>query len=321
MKILISHVDLDGFGVNVLERIFHNGLGFDLVLNKNYGFENETAVKELITADNEIVITDLSMPEQTYVEWSGVLKSLKVIDHHETSSFLDKYPGNIWSTEMSGTKLFWEYYVKPISNVSTYEITRINHFVNLVDCYDRWVDTSDLWEDAARLNKVCVGMGTYFFVEHMVNKLSSVWEWTPEECECFEMIENAENIILTDVEKDLELRKDKLGLSFVFIKIDEKSRLSMVCSKLMRKHPEIDYCICYGGSRTSFSLRTCKDIDLTRLHGVMGHKQAAGAKFFKKEFYDLLMGNTCLEWVKEGQRKLDHIQIGITGQIDLEKLF
>jgi len=321
MKILISHVDLDGFGVNVIERLFHNELGFDQLINKNYGFENESSIKELITPDNEIVITDLSVPEETFIEWKKVLKSISVIDHHETSYYLDKYPGNTWSVQMCGTKLFWNYYVRPNVSDLIPQFEKINHFVNLVDCYDRWVDTSELWEDAARLNKVCVGMGTYSFVEHMVKKLSSAWEWTPEECECFEVIENAENIILADVEKDLELRKDKSGLTFVFIKIDEKSKLSMVCSKLMRKHPEIDYCICYGGSRASFSLRTCKDLDLTRLHGVMGHKMAAGAKFYKKEFYDLLMGGTCLEWVKTGQRKLDHIQIGKTSQINLEKLF
>lgn len=312
MRYLISHVDLDGFGVNVLERLYHDYLNFDSVINKNYGFENESAIKNLITPENEIVITDLSIPEETFLEWSKVLKSLIIIDHHETSSYLDKYPGNVWSTDYCGTALFWIHVVKKkLVEYGQKWDKKIEYFVSLVDTYDRWVDTSDLWLDATRLNKVCTGLGTYPFVEHMVKKLNATWEWTSEECECFEMIETSENLILTDVEKDLELRKDKIGLTFVFIKIDEKSRLSMVCSKLMRKHPEIDYCICYGGSRTSFSLRTSKDIDLTRLHGVMGHKQAAGAKFTKKEFYDLLMNNTkCLEWVKDGQRKLDHISIG-----------
>lgn len=312
MRYLISHCDLDGFGVNVLERLYHDYLNFDSVINKNYGFENELAIKNLITPENEIVITDLSIPEEIFFEWSKVLKSLIVIDHHETSSYLDKYPGNVWSTDYCGTALFWIYVVKKkLVEYGQKWDKKIEYFVSLVDTYDRWVDTSDLWLDATRLNKVCTGLGTYPFVEHMVRKLNATWEWTSEECECFEMIETSENLILTDVEKDLELRKDKAGLTFVFIKIDEKSRLSMVCSKLLRKHPEIDYCICYGGSRTSFSLRTSKDIDLTRLHGVMGHKQAAGAKFIKKEFYDLLMNNNkCLEWVKDGQRKLDHISIG-----------
>jgi oligoribonuclease NrnB/cAMP/cGMP phosphodiesterase (DHH superfamily) len=312
MRILLSHTDIDGFGVNVLERLYHDYLGFDLILNKNYGFENESSVKELITPDNELMITDLSIPEDVFIEWRKVLKSLIIIDHHETSFYLDKYPGNVWSTDYCGTALFWIHVVKKkLVECGQIWDKKVDYFVSLVDTYDRWVDTSDLWLDATRLNKVCTGLGTYPFVDHMVKKLNAPWEWTPEEADCFEMIENSENLILADVEKDLELRKDNSGHTYVYIRIDEKSRLSMVCSKLMKNHPEIDYCICYGGSRTSFSLRTCKDLDLTRIHGVMGHKQAAGAKFTKKEFYDLLMNNNrCLEWVKDGQRKLDHISIG-----------
>lgn len=331
MNYLISHVDLDGYGVNVLHALYSDVLNYDHIINVNYGFETNPDILELIKPENDITIVDLSIPEDIYNEWSRILKSLIIIDHHETSVYLTHYEGNVWSVERCGTALFWENYVLPrikesrwadellIDDKATF--SKVERFVDLVDCYDRWVESSSLWEDATRLNKLCVSMGTLSFVEHMVKKLHTIWEWTAEEYQCFGEIEAIENDILEKVESDLELRKDKLGLSFVFIKIDEKSKLSMVCSKLMKRHPEIDYCICYGGSRTSFSLRTCKDINLTRLHGVMGHKQAAGAKFSKKEFYDLLMGNTCLEWVKEGQRKLDHIQIGNTGLIDLEKLF
>ena len=311
MTYLISHVDLDGYGVNVLNSLYSDVLNFDHIINTNYGFETDPNILELITPDNDITIVDLSIPETLYNEWSKVLKSLKIIDHHETSSYLEKYPGNIWSIDYCGTALFWIHVVKDklVSQGRRWD-KKIDHFVSLVDCYDRWVENSPLWEDATRLNKLCVSLGTSTFVEHMVKKLNTVWEWTAEEYKCFGEIEAIENNILEKVESDLELRKDSIGLNFVFIKIDEKSKLSMVCSKLMKKHPEIDYCVCYGGSRKSFSLRTNKDLNLTRLHGVSGHKQAAGAQFTKTEFYALLVDGKCLNWVKEGQRKLDHLSIG-----------
>ena len=320
MKYLISHVDLDGYGVNVLNTMYSDVLDFDEILNLNYGFEESPNVKELITPENEIVITDLSLPEEVYVEWKGILKSLMIIDHHDTSVYLTHYEGNVWSVERCGTFLFWEHYLLPrikesrwadellIDDKATF--LKVEKFVDLVDCYDRWQDNSSLWEDAARLNKLCVSMGAIPFIEHMVKKFHMIWEWTADECQCFGEIEKIENDILSKVEEDLEIRKDSIGLNFVFIKIDEKSKLSMVCSKLLRRHPEIDYCVCYGGSRKSFSLRTNKDLNLTRIHGVMGHKQAAGAQFTKPEFYALLMDGKCLNWVKEGQRKLDHISIG-----------
>ena len=318
MRYIISHTDLDGFGVNILESLFHDTLGFDSILNKNYGFENETCIKELITPENEILITDLSIPEDVYVSWKSILKSLRIIDHHETSVYLTKYDGNIWSVEQSGTSIFWYRYLRPMiigdsveKNPNVRFIDKIDKFVDLVDCYDRWVDTSDLWDDAARLNKLCTYMNYFSFIPHMCKKLTTIWEWTEEECAGFEEIESEENHILGKLEESLDLRKDEKGLTFAFLEIDEKSKLSMVCSKLMRKHPEINYCVCYSNRRSSFSLRTRDDIDLTRLHGVMGHKKAAGAKYTKKEFYKMLVDGGHLKWVGQNQRKSDKIIVEV----------
>jgi len=310
MKILISHIDLDGFGVNILQALFKDYIKFDDILNKNYGFEELQEIKDLITPDNEIVITDLSVPENSFIEWKNTLKSIQVIDHHESSKYLDNYEDNVWSTEMSGTMLFWECYVKPIlikNNVSW--SSKVEYFVKLVDCYDRWQDNSDLWLDATRLNKVNQSYGDTF-VSHMINKLTIDWEWNEEEIQYCREIEQIEDLLLADVEKDLVIKTDNNGYKFCMAEISDKGKVSMVCSKLLHKYEELDYCIAYYPTRYSFSFRSKRpDLDLTQLQGVFGHKSAAGGGYDMSDFYKLLLEDYCVSWVKPGVRKAQNIVI------------
>ena len=227
-----------------------------------------------------------------------------VIDHHESSKYIQNYDGNIWSDKMSGTKLYWEYYLKPIlvkNNVKWSD--KIEYFVNLVDCYDRWQEDSELWLNATRLNKVNQAFGDKF-VSHMVDKLSLEWEWTSEEENYFREVEAREDEILSDIEKELKIKADNKGFTFALVEIPEKSKLSMVCSKLLHKYPEIDYVIGYNARGRSFSFRSKKDyIDLTQIQGVFGHKLAAGGQYEMSDFYKLLLEDYCVTWCNEQTRK------------------
>lgn len=308
MKILISHVDLDGYGVNVLQALYKDAIPFDEILNKNYGFEESDEIKSLIKPDNEIVITDLSIPEDTYLQWKSVLKSFIVIDHHESSKYLSQYEGNIWSDLQSGTSLFWNCWLRPrLLHNRVHVDSRIDHFVKLVDAYDRWQDNSDLWLDATRLNKVCQAYGSKF-VSHMVNKLSSIWEWSAEETSFYSEIEQQEDMLLVEAEKELILRKDNTGDLFCIIEIKDKGKLSMVCSRLLANHPDVVYCIAYYPTRPALSFRTKKaDFDLTQLQGVFGHRAAAGGTYDSNDLYRLLSEDCCLSRVKPGIRKAKKI--------------
>lgn len=310
MKILITHVDLDGFGVNILQSLYRKYIPFDDILNKNYGFEDSQEIKDLITPDNDIIITDLSIPENVFIEWKKILHSIKIIDHHESSKYLDNYRGNIWSTELCGTALFWENYVKPILKKNNVIISdKVEHFVRLVDCYDRWQDDSPLWEDATRLNKINQ-IYKDKFVSHMVEKLSTIWEWSDEEKAYYEKVEEEENNLLSIVEKELVIKTDNYGDNFCLIEMKDKSKVSMVCSKLLSKYKNIDYCIAYYPSRNSLSFRTKNDhFDLTKLQGVFGHKAAAGGGYDMSDFYKLLLDDYCVARVKDGVRKSQKIVV------------
>lgn len=304
MRILISHIDLDGYGVNVLESIYSEYLRYDEIKNKNYGFEEEQEIKDLIEPENDITIVDLSIPEPVYLDWKSKVHSLIIIDHHESSKYIQNYEGNVWSDQLSGTALFWTYVVKKalVSCGQRWD-KKIDYFVTLVDCYDRWQEDSMYWLDATRLNKVNQSLGSKF-VGHMVNKLTRTWEWTSEETDCFETIEQEENRILSDIEKDLAIKADNNGYNFCLVEIPDKSKLSMVCSKLLTKYPEIDYVMGYNARNNSLSFRSKKDyINLTQIQGVFGHKLAAGGAYDPSDFYKLLLEDYCVSWTKDTVRK------------------
>lgn len=304
MKILISHVDLDGYGVNVLQALYKDIAPFDEILNKNYGFEESDETKSLIKPGNEIVITDLSIPENVFLEWKSVLKSLTIIDHHESSKYLSQYEGNVWSTLQSGTSLFWNCWLRPRLFQNNVSIDpSVDYFVKLVDAYDRWQDNSDLWLDATRLNKVCQAYGSKF-VSHMVERFSMKWLWTYEETSLYSEIEQQEDMLLVEAEKELILRKDSAGDLFCITEIRDKGKLSMVCSRLLANHPDVVYCIAYYPTRQSLSFRTKRaDFDLTQLQGVFGHKAAAGGAYDSNDLYRLLSEDCCIARVKPGVRK------------------
>lgn len=304
MKILISHVDLDGYGVNVLQALYKDIIPFDEILNKNYGFEESDEIKSLIEPDNEIVITDLSIPENVFLEWKSILKSLIIIDHHESSKYLSQYEGNIWSTLQSGTSLFWNCWLRPRLFQKSISIDPlVDYFVKLVDAYDRWQDSSDLWLDATRLNKICQAYGSKF-VSHMVERFSAKWLWTYEETSLYSEIEQQEDMLLVEAEKELILRKDTTGDLFCITEIRDKGKLSMVCSRLLSNHPDVVYCIAYYPTRPSLSFRTKRvDFDLTQLQGVFGHKAAAGGAYDAEDLYRLLSEDCCIARVTPGTRK------------------
>ena len=309
MKILITHIDLDGYGGNILERLYHDQLNFDLVLNKNYGFESDLDIKQYINSNNDILIMDLSIPEGTFIEWSGILKSLHVLDHHNSSEFLSKYSGNVWDTSRCGTKLFYEEYVLNHIHQDFDENIKnnIKRFVDIVDTYDRWQENSELWESAKRLMKVNMGFGSDF-VDHMVFKLqnNSPDRWDRRELKIIKEKEDIENTIISDISKNLQIRTDNSGYKFTINQIDYTPAVSICCSRFLDQHPEIDYIIIYNKWAKKMSWRTKKDIDLTQIHGVNGHKQAAGSEG-GKSLSELVQYGRCPRWVTGNERKCKNV--------------
>lgn len=158
-KVLISHVDLDGYGSIILGLLTSQ---FDVIFACTRQAFTDTFKLQLSRA-KVIYICDLCPPES----WFD-MKNLHVYDHHPNSSPLLKQPSiakRIFiDTSRCGTRLFYEEQAKPILEtlitkpkpipaISTlwksyktndFNIKTIDDFVYLVDTFDRWLnDTPD----------------------------------------------------------------------------------------------------------------------------------------------------------------------------------
>lgn len=158
-KVLISHVDLDGYGSIILGLLTSQ---FDVIFACTRQAFTDTFKLQLSRA-KVIYVCDLCPPES----WFD-MKNLHVYDHHPNSSPLLKQPSiakRIFiDTSRCGTRLFYEEQAKPmletlitkskpIPAISTlwknyktndFNLKTIDDFVYLVDTFDRWLnDTPD----------------------------------------------------------------------------------------------------------------------------------------------------------------------------------
>lgn len=158
-KVLISHVDLDGYGSIILGLLTSQ---FDVIFTCTRQAFTDTFKLQLSRAE-VIYICDLCPPES----WFD-MKNLHVYDHHPNSSPLLKQPSiakRIFiDTSRCGTRLFYEEQAKPILEVlitkskpipaistlwknyktNDFNLKTIDDFVYLVDTFDRWLnDTPD----------------------------------------------------------------------------------------------------------------------------------------------------------------------------------
>lgn len=158
-KVLISHVDLDGYGSIILGLLTSQ---FDVIFACTRQAFTDTFKLQLSRA-KVIYVCDLCPPES----WFD-MKNLYVYDHHPNSSPLLKQPSIakrvFIDKSRCGTRLFYEEQAKPmletlitkpkpIPAISTlwksyktndFNLKTIDDFVHLVDTFDRWLnDTPD----------------------------------------------------------------------------------------------------------------------------------------------------------------------------------
>ena len=62
-RLLISHIDLDGTGAPVIVNLYFKDW-FDKIILRDYGFEEDEETVALIKTFDEVIIADLSAPEE-----------------------------------------------------------------------------------------------------------------------------------------------------------------------------------------------------------------------------------------------------------------
>jgi oligoribonuclease NrnB/cAMP/cGMP phosphodiesterase (DHH superfamily) len=313
VKILVSHVDLDGLGPVILETLFHNQLGFDVIMNIDYGWEEDLGMIGELSKYSEVVFADMGVSEMQYDWWKTTEMKVAVFDHHETSKPLIGKPDCVIDMERCGTKIFFEEYVKP--RIGRYRPI-LNEFIDLVDAYDLWKLDNPLWQKALDLNRVmykyaCWNAADFTnkhcrFINSLLRKLENdrVFSFTPTELRYIEESKVKEEDAFLRAKKTLKIRKDHWGRKFgVFL---AWGKISITASRLLYEDDGgFDYVVAVQDYRDEFgklSIRSRRggDFYCTDLGVFNGHIEASGCTITPeqaKAFYE--NDSLCFKYKRE----------------------
>ena len=280
---LITHSDLDGIGCEILfryvEGMFDNNI--DVVIAE-YNDVNEIVENALNELENgkytELFITDLSINNELAKRISDNNMNVKLLDHHPSAEFLNKYKfANViiesGRGKECGTSLLASHYYEYLQHVNI-EIVK---FIELVRQYDTW-EWRDKYNniDAKKLNDLLYILGREKFVNLILQKLlnnESLFDETTNLI--LELKQNEINNYINTKEKDLIIKK-VLGYKVGIIMCD--MYLSELGNVLSEKHPELDFIAII--KQNSIGLRTVKDdinlTDIAKQFGGGGHPKASG---------------------------------------------
>lgn len=197
LKILISHIDLDGYGSNILFR----QVGFDDIMEFNFdnGESIENGIDEVFDAilrfnnenfaehggaETEIFIVDIC-PSKEKLEMLAQIVSVKAIhifDHHMTNITKTEGVNKVTATIVtkhddgsvaSGTSLFYEAMQERYHPFCTDFSHYISTLVKYIKCYDTYE-----WKNMGNEGLLCKELNVFFnmfenkndFVDFMLNK-------------------------------------------------------------------------------------------------------------------------------------------------------
>ena len=286
-RLLISHVDLDGTGSPVIAKLYFSDY-FDKVILRDYGFEEDPEDVAYISSFDEIIIADLSAPEEFIDSLVAKGISVTIYDHHIHASWLNDKPYGVYDENRCGTRIFWEEWARP--KLGRYN-PLVDHFVELVDTYDRWQQDSNLWNEAKALNAVLYNKTIDWdekdayvkftpFIDRMCDKIrkSFAWFWTNTEKEWIMDAVNKEKAALDKALSIMKIRHDYKGRKFGVTALG--SKISLVCSTILDMREDLDYVVClnlWKGLNGKLSFRSKrKDLDLNEFICCAGHAQATG---------------------------------------------
>jgi oligoribonuclease NrnB/cAMP/cGMP phosphodiesterase (DHH superfamily) len=303
---LLSHTDCDGLGPVILSRYFN--LPFDKVICYDYGFEDEANAVQVLYDSKSIVVSDLALTPALHDDLLAKGKKVQVFDHHETSQWINERPNCCWDGNRSGTKIFFDEYIKP--RIGRYRPV-VREFVDLVDVYDRWDLQSPLRPLSEDLQRVFVKYGNWdiddALVRHdryimaMLRKLEKDehFTWNNTELMYIRDAKASEDKAYDEALAMLQIRRDNKGYRFgVF---SAWGKISMTCHRMLNvENMAIDYLICaqtFHGKWGIMSFRSREGkFNLMDLAGVAGHKASAGATLTPEDAQRFMRENLCFRY-------------------------
>lgn len=146
----LSHIDLDGFGAQyITANVVKGELKF---LNCNYGeiFETIATIKDIITDNDMLLITDINLTKGEAVMIDALQKEigfdLQLLDHHGTGK--DVAPLYDWyhlDTSICGTMITFQHFGSP---------KELEFFAEIVNAYDLWKQDHKFFSKGKMLTRI-----------------------------------------------------------------------------------------------------------------------------------------------------------------------
>jgi oligoribonuclease NrnB/cAMP/cGMP phosphodiesterase (DHH superfamily) len=305
-NILLSHTDADGMGSVILAQ--HFDLSFDKIVCYDYGFEDEAGAVQALYDSDSIVVADLVLTPELYDRLLAQGKTVQIFDHHETSQWIAEKPGCVWDGKRSGTKIFFDEYVKP--RIGRYRPV-VREFVDLVDVYDRWDLESPLRPMSEDLQRVFVKYGNWDldnaldrhdrYITAMLRKLQNdgYFGWNNVELMYIRDAKVSEDKAYDGALAMLQIRKDNHGRRFGVY--SAWGKISMTCHRMLNvDNMDVEYLVCaqkFHNKWGAMSFRSREgEFDLMELAGVAGHKASAGATLTPEDAQRFMREDLCFRY-------------------------
>lgn len=293
---LFSHIDLDGYGCNVIIKSLI-GINSDCE-NLNYDKINERVKEYFVNKEYQqyiiTYITDISVNDEVAKIIDNIYKEedirIVLFDHHPTALNLNKYT---WATvdierdgeKTSGTRMLYDDCKEAIDCLV--ELNYISEdslfdFVENVRKYDTW-----LWKEKyndikpKQLNDLFYLLGTERFVEKILNNLkfslTNMDEFINENKLLLELQQEKIDKYVESKNKEL-ISKNIIGYKAGIVFAEQFQ--SELGNRLSEMNPQYDLIIMIGNKTISY--RTVKDnvncSEIAKLFGGGGHPKASGSQ-------------------------------------------
>ena len=268
---LITHTDLDGVGCAILAKYVY-GDNVDITFADIYSV-NDIMEKLDYTKYESVFMTDLSC------DLDYISKLDKLIDHHKTALYLNKYDNCKVEVVRKngvltcGTSMFADYL--EVKHNFMFDVDMCE-FITLVQNYDTWEWTKNGMTKANDLNTLFYAMGRYKFIEHVLN--------------CHTIFNETANIIIDCKNREQENYINEKLKTMEKIEFDDKVYgfvfAEQYFSELGNKMKEhgCDVAIMINMSDMTVSFRTVDGKDASEIARCFdnggGHKNASGAKLY-----------------------------------------
>lgn len=278
---LITHNDLDGVGCYIIAKyLMQEEINVSYCSYKNV---NDVVLEVIENHEqyDEILITDIYVNEDVAEKLNKIKNKIRLLDHHHTSLFLNKYD---WAdVEMEcqqgktcGTKMLFDYLK---SSCHDYVGCIAKLFVELVRRYDTW-EWNDKYNDESpkKLNDLMYIMGREDFIKDILSKINAgVFLFDKLNLKLLELKQREIDSYILKKDKDLII-KDILGYNAGIVFAE--SHISELGNKLSELHPELDFIAMINQETVSY--RTIKeDVNLGEVakhFGGGGHPKASGSQ-------------------------------------------